>query len=462
MTRRLVLTYLAITALALTAFVVPLGLTFARRERERLYFDIERDAMAVASLAEDALEQGTPPPVGPLLAKYRAETDGRIVVVDRRGLSVADSDEPGGPAEDFTLRPEIAAALAGRRAVGARRSETLGSDLLFVAVPVSSGGTVHGAVRVTFPPAARDARVRAAWATLLGLSAVVLAVVALVGLLLARGVTRPVHAIERAVERVAEGDLAARAPPGQGTPEVRALAATFNRTASRLEELVGSQQRFVADAAHQLRSPLTALRLRIENLDPQLPPEGRRSLDAALEEVQRLSRIVDGLLALAQTEGAPAPLASVDVTAVAAARVDAWRDLAGEQDVTMVSHATGPAWATVPVGGLEQILDNLLGNALNVAPAGSTVSVRVEPGAETVELHVVDEGPGLDAAARERAFDRFWRGGANTPGTGLGLAVVRQLARSAGGEAALLAGPGGRGVDAAVTLRAAAETFTDS
>lgn len=462
MIRRLLITYLSITAFALVALVVPLGMTFARRERDRLYFDIERDAVAVASQSEDALEDGKRPPVDAMLKRYRRDTDGRIVVVNLRGITVADSDRPGGAPRDYSQRPEIAAALAGHRAVGSRHSSTLGTDLVFVAIPVASGGAVHGAVRVTFPSAARDARVRAAWATLGALSGIVLAVVAAVGFLLARSVTRPVRAIEAAVEAVAGGDLAARAPPAEGVPELRALAATFNRTAARLEELVGAQQRFVADAAHQLRSPLTALRLRMENLDPALPPDARPSLDAALDEVARLSRIVDGLLVLARGEGAQAALEPVDVAAVAADRVDAWRELAAEQDVALVGGITGGVWATAPAAGLEQMLDNLLSNALAVAPAGSRVSVRVEPGAHAVELHVIDEGPGLDAEGTERAFDRFWRGSGATPGTGLGLPVVRQLARAAGGDAWLTAGPGDRGTDAVVRLPAVADSFTES
>jgi signal transduction histidine kinase len=452
-TRRLLITYLSITAFALAALVVPLGMTFARRERDRLYFEIEHDASAVASLSEDALEDGTPPPVAEVLRRYRDDTDGRIVVVDRRGWTVADSDQPGVTGRDYSGRPEVATALSGRRAVGSRHSSTLGSDLVYVAVPVASSGVVHGAVRVTFPSAARDRRVLGAWTTLVALSGIVLAVVAAVGFLLARSVTRPVQAIELAVDSVARGDLAARAPPGGGVPELRALAATFNRTAARLQDVVGSQQRFVADAAHQLRSPLTALRLRLENLDADLPTSARPSLDAALDELQRLSQIVDGLLVLARGEGGQTTLTAVDVVTVVAARVDAWRDLAAEQDVTLSLEGTGEAWVVVPSMALEQMLDNLLSNALSVAPAGSTVAVKVEPTGDAVEVHVVDQGPGLDRESRERAFDRFWRGSASYPGTGLGLAVVRQLVRAVGGDAWLAAGAEG-GTDAAIRMPA--------
>ena len=191
MTRRLLATYLTITALALAVLAVPLGLTFAERERDRLSFDIERDAIVIASLAEDDLESDTAPQLDAVLAEYRERTTGRILVVDRRGISVADSDGRDVPPRDYSTRPEIRDALEGRRAIGTRRSTTLGENLVFVAIPIASSGAVHGAVRITFPTAARDARVRDVWLRLALLSAVVLALVAGVGFVLARGVSRP-------------------------------------------------------------------------------------------------------------------------------------------------------------------------------------------------------------------------------------------------------------------------------
>ena len=299
MTRRLLITYLTISVLALAALAIPLGITFAQRERDRLYFEIERDASAVSALSEDALESGTPPPLEATLAHYRETTRGRIVVVDKSGKSVADSNDPNTPGEDYSNRPEIASALQGRRAIGTRHSNTAGGSLVYVAIPVASGGVVHGAVRITYPTAALDARVRNAWLRLGLLCAFVLAAIAAVGFLLARSVTRPVQKLEETAEQMADGDLSARAPTEQGAPELRALAATFNRTAGRLEQLVDAQERFVADAAHQLRSPLAALRLRLENFEPHLPASEAPKVDATIEEVARLSRIVDGLLMLA-------------------------------------------------------------------------------------------------------------------------------------------------------------------
>lgn len=455
MTRRLLATYLSITAFALAALAVPLGLTFSRGERDRLWFDLERDAGAVASLAEDALEAGTDPPVDAVLADYRRRTDGRIVVVDRRGVTVADSDAPDAEPRDFSTRPEVAAALDGRRSVGTRPSATLGSDLVYVAIPAASGGTVHGAVRVTFPTASLDARVRAAWLRLAGLSFVVLAAVAGVGLVLARSVTRPVRVLEEAAARIAGGDLGARAAVDRGPPEVRHLATTFDRTAERLDQLVGAQRRFVADAAHQLRTPLTALRLRLENLEPHLAAGGRPTLDAAVEEVRRLGRIVDGLLVLARTDAGHQVVGPVDVAAAACDRVDAWREAAEAAGVEVVAYLPESLWAEATEGAVEQILDNLLSNAVAASPPGTVVTVSAAATPDGCVLSVADQGPGMSEDERVRAFDRFWRGRAGGPGTGLGLAIVRELARRGGGDAWLGPSPGGSGVEASVGLPAA-------
>jgi signal transduction histidine kinase len=288
------------------------------------------------------------------------------------------------------------------------------------------------------------------------LSGFVLVVIAVVGFLLARSVTGPVRRLEETAERLADGDLAARAPTNEGPPELRALAATFNETADRLEQLVDAQEHFVADAAHQLRSPLAALRLRIENFESHLPDAEVPKVDATVEEVARLSRIVDGLLTLIRSDSDHVTFETIDVASVVRERVDAWRGVSADQDIDLVVDATEALWARVPGGGLEQILDNLLANAFAVAPTNTSVHVRATRHSGTVELRVVDEGPGLPPEARQRAFERFWRGDPTTHGTGLGLPIVRRLARLSGGDARLEPGPNECGLAAVVEIPAAA------
>jgi signal transduction histidine kinase len=453
MTRRLLASYLTVTLLVLAALVIPLGVTNARSEERELTTKIERDAVALASLAEDTLERGgeNQTALAQIAGDYRDATGARVVIVDAAGLALVDTEPPVAGQRSFASRPELAQALGGEVATGTRHSETLGTDLLYVAVPVASSGVVHGAVRVTYPTSAVDERVLRYWLILAAVAAVVLAVVWIVGLRLARSVAKPLADVERAAAAARAGDLTARAPDDQGPEEVRSLAASFNRTVAALDDLVRSRDAFVADASHQLRTPLAALRLRLENLERDVAPEARGDLDASLAEVERLSRLVDGLLALARADVASADPQPLDLGAAVDERLDVWAPLAVEQDVALVTELQDGLVALVTPGRVEQVLDNLLANALEVSPPGSAITVAGVRAGRFAELHVRDQGPGMNPDERARSFDRFWSQRLGEGGSGLGLAIVQRLVTSDGGEVELAESPGG-GLDAIVRL----------
>ena len=408
MRRRLLLSYLAVAVLVLALLEIPLGISYAKNERQDLTHKVERDAVALSTLVEDALEHGTivPARVSGIARTYTQDTGGRVVVVDRSGREVVDSAPTG--SRDFATRPEVARALAGEVASGIRHSRTLGTDLLYVAVPVASSGVVHGAVRISYPTSAVDSRIHRYWTLLAIIAAAVLAAAGLVAIVLSRWMTHPVARLEVAAAAIGSGDLSTRAPV-DGPPEMRRLAETFNTTAAELDQLLRSQDAFVADASHQLRTPLAALRLRLENLDRDVAPSGKDELDGALAEVERLSTLVDGLLTLARADRALRAPERIAVTRVVDERVAAWTALAEERGVALRRDVAPDAVALATPGRLEQVLDNLLANALDVSPPGTaiTVSAVVEDG--WVELDVADEGPGMSADERDRAFDRFWR-----------------------------------------------------
>jgi len=465
MRRRLLVSYLSLTLFVLVVLEVPLGVIFARRQLSELTAEVERDAVVTATLVEDALEAGRPVGGG-VVASYARKTGARIVVVDARGRAVADSSGEA-VGRSFANRPEVAEALAGRVDSGTRRSVTLGADLLFVAVPVASAGTVYGAVRITYPTSALDERVRRSWLTLAGVAAVSLLAAGGLAVALAGSVSRPLRRLERAAGEIGRGHLSARAPTNEGPPEVRALAGEINDTAERLAGLLAAQDAFVADASHQLRSPLTALRLRLENLEGETGSAAQEDLRAAVAETQRLSRTIDGLLALARADRAAGepPSGVIDPLAVLEERRVAWSSLAQERGVTLVvedGQAPLPSPVRATPDRLVQVLDNLLANAFDAAPPGSRVEMRTQPAASGgwVEVHVLDDGPGLSDEERRRAFDRFWRGGDSRPagqglgGSGLGLSIVRRLVVADGGEVELSPRPGG-GTDAVVRLVAA-------
>ncbi|MFF0061334.1 sensor histidine kinase [Streptomyces sp. NPDC005279] len=254
---------------------------------------------------------------------------------------------------------------------------------------------------------------------------------------------------------MAGGSLATPASVTTGPPEVRSLAATFNRTAALLEHLLASQRAFAGEVSHQLKTPLAALRLRLDNMEPDILPTVRGNLNAAMTETDRLARMVEGLLAFALMEETALTPEPVDLDRVLRDRTLAWSGLYTREGVRLVLKGNPVGTVLAVPGALEQILDNLLSNALRVAPTRSVVTVSRWLSAAGAELHVEDQGPGMTAEHRGRAFDRFWRApGAPKGGTGLGLAIVQRLTLAGGGEALLLPAPGG-GLRAVIRLQRA-------
>jgi len=195
-TLRLLLGYLGVTLFVLLSLEVPLGLQNQRNERRDLTAKVSHDAMVLAADAEDAVQTPTQRQLHALAAvsaAYAARTGARAVIVDRRGRALIDTSGRVRGAETFASRPEIRAALAGRYPRGVRTSRTLHGRLLYVAVPIASGGKVHGAVRLTYPFSAVDARIHRYWLILGLIGVVVLACAAVVGVGVARFVTRPLR-----------------------------------------------------------------------------------------------------------------------------------------------------------------------------------------------------------------------------------------------------------------------------
>lgn len=450
MTRRLILSYLTVTMFVLIVLEVPFAGLVADRQRRELVTGLERDALVLATIYEDALDRNAPYSPTPAL-DYAAESGTRVVVVDVDGRSIVDSVRNVN--DDFSNREEIDRALAGEIASGTRPSEDLGRDLLYVAVPVASGGVVYGAVRITADPADVEATIHRFWWTLAGVAVVVLAAMALVGWVIARSITRPIVAVRDAAVRAGSGDLDVDIEVGDAPPELSELVSRFNEMARRLRDLIERQRSFIGDASHQLRTPLTGLRLRLENLEATVDDESLSEVEGALAEVDRLNRLAEQLLALARAEDADVEPDRIDLARLVADRCELWTAVAAERGVSIRNQGTtgGPIEARAIPGAVDQILDNLLDNALSVSPEGSQIEVSLQPGEHQHRITITDSGPGMSPADLERAFDRFWQGDSARRGTGIGLAVVRQLAEASGGTASLEAARGG-GLVATVTF----------
>ena len=223
--------------------------------------------------------------------------------------------------------------------------------------------------------------------------------------------------------------------------------------AARLQSLIHGHRSMMADVSHQVRTPLAALRLRLDLLAQEADPQTAAELAGAQEEIARLARLVSGLLAVARAENVTAVPVPVAVDAVLADRVAAWRPAADERGVTIAVRAPAPVSARLRDGDLEQILDNLLANALDVLDAGRTVTVTAAAAGGRARITVADNGTGMSAAQQRAAFRRFASGAPR--GTGLGLAIVDRLAQASDGTAALSDTPGG-GLTVTIDLPAAA------
>ncbi len=464
---RLVAVFVGIVVAVLAAHDIPLALHLRQVERDRLVTALERDAFTLAGRAEEALDDGearSNPELQALVDTYRTDQGARVIITDEDGIAMVVSDEEARAGAVYATRPEIATALAGAPTSGTRTSNTLGTDLVYVAVPVLSGPDVIGAVRLTYPASVIEDRLAERVRALLVVAAMTVAMALAAGVLLAGTVTRPLRQLRDATERLAVGDLTVRAPV-EGPAEMRSLAQAFNAMSDRLAGLVEEQRAFAGDASHQLRTPLTALRLRLERAAELVdtdPDGARQRLEAAGEETERLQHLVGGLLALARADGRDQPRVVVDLAALVRERAEVWQPLAEEQGIEIRVEAPAALPVQAVAGAIEQIVDNLVDNALGASTAGTTVELVARPLAPAgpgqvpkAELHVLDRGPGMSNEHRERAFDRFWRGGTTQGGSGLGLAIVAQLARASGGGAALRARDGG-GIDAVATFEGVA------
>lgn len=452
MTRRLLLSYLGLAVLILLVLEVPFGFIAARHESSAAQAEAGRDAVEIAIGSSETLEHGNRPALQSLVNDYFAHTGAEVTVTDASGrpLAVVDPDRDDDVRSYARL---VTAALHGHMTTAIVSDESRPAAV--AAVPVGPARHPQGVVLMSVPVTIYTDRTQDVWTALALFGVGVLFLTTLVGLGLARSLSRPLAVLEAAVARFGSGDLSSRVSSDLRPQEMASLAESFNAMAQRLEGLVNAQSQFVADASHQLRSPLTALRLRLENLEAELEPEAADAVVAVGREVQRLTRLVDGLLALSRADGSGPEPQPVDVAEVVTERCEAWSALAAERLISLDRSIPGePAVALLVPGDLDQIIDNFLANALDAAPSESRIHVSVVPvRRDRLEVHVVDEGPGMSEADRSRAFDRFWQGPGQRGGhSGLGLAIVRQLAQRNGAEARLQAAAPG-GLDAVVVVR---------
>jgi len=454
MNRQLIRSYILLVAVAILLFTVPVAFTLTKQLRDDTEASVKREATTMALLLGNG-DEASCRALSTMAFAYAEENKKDEVQVTAPGQCAAAVSRPAGDA-----------ALTNALEKG-QSSTDWGSDFIWgrnlvITVPAKDhDGRVVGAVRIVYSTSGLTHRLWTIWGFRAGLAVAVLGVAALIGAVAARRITAPLRELNDMASKFSDGDLTARSPV-TGPPETQTLARTLNQGAERLDTLVASQRIFVADASHQLRTPLTALRLSLDNIADGVDDEFvREDVEQATAEVVRMSRLVNGLLVLARAEAKVTAAEPLPLTDIVEERLSVWRPAADERGVTIALRGSGvggrPSVLAGP-GHLDQVLDNVLSNALEVSPDGSTITVEVEPRGDEVVLSLLDQGPGMSDADKSRAFDRFWRGQGLTgrSGSGLGLAVVKQLVTDDGGTVALRDAPGG-GLCVEIRLRAAAQ-----
>ena len=306
--------------------------------------------------------------------------------------------------------------------------------------PLARFGPAHGrhVLQVAAPLDTRDRMLKRLVIFMVGVIGLVSAMMYVGSSWLAKRAVRPVAEIIAQSREIGGGTIDRRISAYADSKEYRGLVEVLNTMLDRLEDAFQAQRRFTADASHELRSPLTALRgeLELARRRKRSPDEYERTIDSALEEVERLSRITENLLKLARSEEGVLVLRpeSVDLGAAAQEVVARLQGAAAMRDVQIQTEAAGDTLLRGDPDLLKRLIWNLVGNAVKFTPRGGQVSVRVDHADEGVRLHVADTGPGIPPDQVEHIFDRFYQinpvrtGGEADSGTGLGLAIARAIA----------------------------------
>lgn len=319
------------------------------------------------------------------------------------------------------------------------RASTPGGDIEFLAVPLRAEGETRGVFVVAIFREFETGDLGSITGALAGVGVAVLLIGALLSWRGAQRVIAPMHDVTRTARQITETDLSGRIPV-QGDDEVAELARTFNEMLARLESAFAAQRRFLDDAGHELRTPITIVRGHLELMGED-PEERRETLALVTDELDRMSRLVNDVLTLAKAERPDfLDLETVDVEALSR-EVFAKAAALAERDWQL--GRVGRGVVTADRQRLTQALIQLAQNAVQHTAEGDPIALSSSVTAAGARFAVRDWGPGVSAADRERIFERFGRGAAGPrEGAGLGLAIVRAIAEAHGGRVELESRPG--------------------
>lgn len=438
MTRRVLLPLLLFGLIAVCAILVPIGDAIATSRTQQVTLQRASSIDQIVQRVRATLNDGHVSTLANYLERFHQTYGEAVIVVDETGEIIA-------TVGDLALNPEVdALILAAARTVPQRSLPTVrpwSANTALVAEPVTTdSNSTAGAVVLAVDLTAAKSDVTLRWLAIAGIGVLLLTALLAASLYWTRWVLRPVRALDAATNALAENRE--RAPTDtSGPPELRQLTDSFARMARGIEDALEQQRGFVADASHQLRNPLAAIRLRIDALEHK--PGDIAELDAVDRDLDRLEHTVHRMLALANAEHRATVNTSGQVSETAD---DEPRECVVSANALAEPHrltlqATGVGLVAVDNDDvrvpctrrdLEEIVEILVDNARKYAGAGATVWLSLVADYPQVVFDISDSGSGLTDSDLTLIGTRFWRSSqhSSTPGTGLGIAIVEQLARA--------------------------------
>ncbi len=279
-----------------------------------------------------------------------------------------------------------------------------------------------------------DPRPWVAQAVIVGVSIALIMALGL-ALLLSKRISKPIQNVSAAAARVAHGDLSARADiQGSDRDELSTLGQNFNRMAAHLEAQATMRQNLFADIAHELRTPLSAIKARLEALEDGVMPLDLEAIQRLSGQTRLLERLVEDvrLLSLADAGTLTLELHNTDITALAKETLEVFQAKATQHQITLELHSHQIIQSKVDANRLQQAIGNLLENAIQHTPAKGRVRLELQQTTQAIEIQVSDTGSGIPPEALTRIFERLYRADASrnraTGGSGLGLAIVKTIA----------------------------------
>lgn len=395
MRARLVRRFVLVALVAVVLLGVPLGILGRAFVQAGALRRADREADAVAYAVQPYLNADQPVPVNlvsDLVARNR-----RVVITDGDGTTTS-----YGP-------------------------ESVAEDGVHFTVELEGGATVD----LWMPDGPSDAAQLRITLIVAGLAALSVALAALLGVLMARRLARPLDELAATARQLGQGNFTARAPRS-GFEEIDDVAVALDTSAERIGTMVAAERQFAANASHQLRSPLTALRLRLEEIADTAGPDIRAEAELALRHADRLNATISELLRLARSD-ADRPREPVDVAALMREHAPIWEQQCAARDQQLRVELPARCVAMATSGGTVQVVQTLVDNALE--HGAGTVTIEVHDEGSAVALLVSDEGTSLNDADTAKIFQRHVSSG---NGTGVGLALARALAEADGGRLELV------------------------